>query len=155
MTTEGSAFLVGSQIALVNSMLDRIIPPEGNLPGAGRLGVAGHIDRVLGSSAGLRKLFTRGLAQIDILSHGRHAKGFTDLSTVEKDAVLGDVESSEPGFFGDLVRHTYNGYYTHRTVIEFLGLEARPPQPRGYQVEPGNLGLIENVKKRGQVYRGT
>ena len=153
MTTSGPAFLVDSQSALLTSVLDRIIPPDGALPGAGQLGVADHIDRVLGSSAGFRMLFTSGLAHIEITSHKRHAQGFAGLSAADKDGILRDVESSEADFFADLVRHAYNGYYTDRKVVELRGLEARPPQPTGYSVETGNLGLIENVKKRGQVYR--
>ena len=53
----------------------------------------------------------------------------------------------------ELVRQTYNGYYTNSRVIQLLGLEDRPPQPRGYQLEQGDFSVIEKVMKRGTIYR--
>jgi len=153
MSTETPSFLIDAQLALVTSILDRIVPPEGEKPGAGQLGVAEYLDRVVGVSARLKKLFTRGLAQIEIISHGSHSSEFADLSAEQRDAVLSEVESAEPEFFEALVRQTYNGYYADSSVLELLGLEARPPQPRGYDVPPGGMSLLENVKKRGKVYR--
>ena len=153
MSTE--TFLVDDQMPLIRSILDRIVPAQDKKPGAGQLGIAEYLDRTVGASARLKKLFTRGLAQIEITSHARHSSEFADLSAEQQDAVLSDVESAEAEFFEALVRQTYNGYYTNSGVLELLGLEARPPQPRGYDVEPGDLSLLENVKKRGKVYRDT
>ena len=50
---------------------------------------------------------------------------------------------------------SYNGYYINPTVLESLGLEARPPQPKGYVVEAGDLSSLEAVVQRGQAYRDT
>ena len=153
MSTQTPSFLVDKQLARVTSILDRIVPSAGKRPGAGQLGVAEYLDRTVGASAELKKLFSRGLAQIEMTSHSRHSSEFADLSADQKDGVLSEVESAEPKFFEALVLQTYNGYYTDSGVLELLGLEARPPQPRGYEVEPGDLTLLENVKKRGKVYR--
>ena len=153
MSTETRRFLVDEQFTLVSSVLDRIIPQQGDMPGAGQLAVADYIDRAVGASAELKKLFSRGLAQIEIASQARHSGDFADLSAEQQDVVLREVESADAAFFEALVRQTYNGYYTTPAVLELLGLEARPPQPRGYEVEPGDLNLLENVKQRGQVYR--
>ena len=48
---------------------------------------------------------------------------------------------------------TYNGYYINPTALGSLGLDPRPPQPRGYVVEAGDLSSLEAVVQRGQVYR--
>ena len=56
-------------------------------------------------------------------------------------------------FFEALVSRAYNGYYMDPNLIALLGLETRPPQPRGYSVELGDLRGLERVKGRGQVYR--
>ena len=155
MTAETPSFFVDSQFALMRSVLDRIVPASEDLPGAGELGVAAYIDRVVGPSAELKRLFARGLIEIDIGGQAQHSEGFVALSNAEKDGVLRQVESREPAFFQELVRHTYYGYYSDPRIVEILGLEARPPQPRGHVLEQGNLDLIENVKRRGQVYRDT
>ena len=144
---------VERELTLLGSVLDRIIPPHEKLPGAGELGVADHIASVVGRSVASRRLFIDGLAEIGIVSHRRYSKEFVDLAGEEKDEVLRAVESDEPDFFDALVQHTYNGYYTSQKIIPLIGLEARPPQPRGHSLETGNLALIENVKKRGRAYR--
>ena len=157
MTTEpeakGPSFLSGRTLALVRSIIDRIVPAEGRLPGAGALGVADYIDRVVGESTELRGLLIHGLSQAEIDAQAGYSTDFADLTDDQKDETLRRVESEEPEFFEALVRQTYNGYYTDRTVIEGLGLEARPPQPRGHELIPGDLSLLENVRKRGRAYR--
>ena len=148
-----SLFLSEPQRALLGMVLDRIIPREGELPGAGELGVAGHIDGVVGKSRELRRLFAGGLASIEITGSEMFSSEFAALSGQERVAVLRRVESEHAEFFQALVLHTYAGYYTSPTVTRLLGLEGRPPQPLGYELEPFDPGLLENVKKRGKLYR--
>ena len=151
-TTPGFV-LVESQRALLTSVLDRLIPPSGELPGAGELGVAGYIDRVTAGSVDLRKPILGALQQIEAAAGRSHASSFTDLSGERQDAVLRRVESSEPESFETLLQQAYNGYYSSPKVIEGLGLEARPPQPLGYELEPGDLSALESVRRRGRAYR--
>jgi hypothetical protein len=44
-------------------------------------------------------------------------------------------------------------YYQAPRVVEALGLEARPPHPKGYEVELGDLTLLDEVRRRGKLYR--
>ena len=148
-----STFLIGRQLELVTQVLDRIVPRHDRLPGAGELGVATYVDGVIGKSAALKRLFSVGLRAIEERSHDSKGEGFSELSDVEKDAVLRQVESDIPDFFEKLVQHAYTGYYIRPEVIELLGLEARPPQPQGYEVAPGDLSALDNVRKRGRMYR--
>lgn len=152
-TGSESFFLAQHQAALLESVLDRIIPRDAGFPGAGELGMAWHIDRVAGGRTDLKRLFSSGLAQVELVSHRRYSAEFTALTDEQKDTVLLQVESQAPAFFNELVRQTYNAYYTHPRVLGLLGLEVRPPQPRGHHVEPLDLGLLEGVKRRGKAYR--
>ena len=76
-----------------------------------------------------------------------------DLDADTQDEVLRTIEANYSEFFGRLVMLTYNGYYIDPTVLVSLGLDPRPPQPRGYVVEAGDLSSLEAVVRRGQVYR--
>ena len=146
-------FFVGQQLTVMRGVLDRIIPPDDKFPGAGELGVADYMDLVVGESAELKSLFSHGLSQIEIVSKARFSKGFEELTGGQREAVLRQVESDAPKFFEELVRYTYYGYYADVRVLKLLGMEARPPQPKGYRLEPGDLSLIEKVKRRGRAYR--
>ena len=146
-------FLSQEQVSLVTEILDQLIPRGDGFPSAGELGIAQHIDETAGKAPKLRRLFLDGLNSVDITSFEMYSSGFSDLVSQQKIEVLKDLESREPSFFKELVKHTYAGYYTNRKVIELLGLEARPPQPLGFELEPFDPSLLENVKKRGKMYR--
>ena len=151
--TMPDSILVEPQRVLLTRVLDRLIPPSGKLPGAGELGVAGYIDRVAAGSIDLRKPILGALGQIEAAAGRSHASPFTDLSGEHQDAVLRGVESLEPELFGTLLQQAYNGYYSNPKVIQGLGLETRPPQPLGHELEPGDLSALENVRRRGRAYR--
>ena len=44
-------------------------------------------------------------------------------------------------------------YYRDDRVLRALGHEARPPFPKGYEVEQGDWGLLEAVKQRSSFWR--
>jgi hypothetical protein len=52
-----------------------------------------------------------------------------------------------------LVRHTYDGYYSHLTVIARLGLDANAPHPSGHRVEVVELPDLARISARGAIYR--
>lgn len=145
-------FFSESQRALVATALDRLIPPQGKMPGAGEAGTADYIDGITVGSAQLARLLSDGLQDIEIAA-AEFGSSFEDLNGDQQDEVLREVESASPGFFDALVRHTYNGYYSNPKVVEALGLDPRPPQPRGNRVERGDLTSLQVVVERGQAYR--
>ena len=147
-----SKFLSQSQRALAAAVLDRLIPRQGDMPGAGELGVADYLDGVASNSAQLARLFSSGLQDIEIAS-ARLGDAFERLSAERQDEALKDVESNSSEFFEQLVRHTYNGYYTNAKAVELLGLDPSPPQPRGNFVARGDFSSLDTVAQRGQAYR--
>jgi hypothetical protein len=153
VSTESPVFFAAAQRELLVSVLNRIVPAAGALPGAGDLGVASYLDRVVGQSAALRRLFAQGLVQITLMSQTQYAQPFTMLLEEQRDTVLRQVETTAPEFFEVLVTHTYSGYYSHPTIVRLLGMEGRPPQPRGYHLEPLDLSLLDNNKQRQPIYR--
>ena len=145
-------FFSRSQYTLITAVLDRLIPPQGDMPGAGEAGGVNHLDSVVSESRQLARLFSRGLQDIEIAA-ARLGSGFEELGGDQQDEVLRGVEADSPQFFDLLVRHTYNGYYSNPNVVELLGLDPSPPQPRGNRVERGDLSSLQAVIERGQAYR--
>ena len=153
MADNSGAFLSEAQVLLLADVLDTIVPDGDGLPGAGELGVASHVDVVLTGSPQLSRVFAQGLAAIEIASSRMFSRAFSGLSGDQRVEVLKGVESEHTHFFRELVWQTYAGYYTRPDVVGLLGLEARPPQPLGYVLEPFDPSMLENVKKRGKIYR--
>ena len=135
----------------LSALLDEIIPGSADcaLPGAGELGLAAYVEQVLDGAPGLRPLIARGLAQADERARG----DFASLPPADRRGVLGELESALPGFLPSLVFHTYVAYYQDPRVRRALGLEARPPHPLGYEMEPNDLSLLDPVQARPKLYR--
>ncbi len=132
------------------SVLDEIVPRsrDGKLPGAGELGLTAYIDQALRKAPDLRPLITQGLAELEELARQRCGRRFPELSKEEKVALL-----NEQSFMLPLTLHTYAGYYQNARVMEVLGLEARAPHPKGYEMKPNDLTLLEDVRRRPKGYR--
>ena len=145
-------FLSAEQRELLDSALDRLIPAEGAMPGAGQVGAADYIDRVVGQSARMARLVGVGLRSIE-LAASKRGVSFVELSGEAQDEVLSDIEANDSVFFETLLGQAYNGYYSNPEVVAALGLEARPPQPRGHEVEFGDFETLNSVVARGMAYR--
>ena len=128
-------------------IVDLLIPEDGDLPSASRVNVVEHIDNTISHSPSLMRLFVEGLRDIT-------NKDFVTLEESEQIYFLKEYESSNKSFFRELIHHTYNGYYTNPVVVKAIGMNGDPPQPYGHELEEGkNLKLLEEVRKRGQIWR--
>jgi hypothetical protein len=135
----------------LDCVLDEIVPPsaDGRMPGAGELGLAGGVVRMVDRAPGAVAELGEALAALEA-----HApRPFTALPKAERLALLNDFDSRRPGFVSGLLFPTYALYYREPRVLVALGLEPRPPHPRGYVLEPGDWTLLEAVQRRGKIYR--
>lgn len=138
---------------LLAVVLDTLVPAAGGFPGAGAIALD-HVVAVAAASPDLDALFSRGLQAVEEAARtAGAAAGLASLGADDREAALRRVEPSHPEFFEALVRHTYDGYYSHPSVIAQLGLDARPPHPRGHRVEPDDLADLARVTARGPLYR--
>lgn len=137
-----------AQRELLDSVLDRIIPPQENRPGAGSLGVGDFVESVAVGEPGLIRLFMQGLAAIEIAAAERGPDGFAALSSQEKDAALRAVETSHANFFDQLVLQVYNGYYTNLTVFESIGYTLPSVPAPGTKLELLDETLLEAQRER-------
>ena len=113
--------LTAAESDVLESMTARLIPSDANGPGAKEARAAHYIDRALaGPLANFRSNYTTGLAAIDGYARSKKGAAFAQLSAVDQDAILADVQSgSASGFaaassiFFALVRsHTIEGTFS-------------------------------------------
>ena len=132
---------------LLNLILDTLIPAseDGRMPGAGSLGLA---DTIWEQTVDSRDMLDAGLDAV------RDA-GFEELDLEGRVNLLRRMEPTHPAFVKSLYVPTCTAYYQHPKVMLALGLEGRPPYPKGYDLEPGNLDGLEKVRARGKLYRET
>ena len=112
--------LSATEADVLDAIVARLIPADGNGPGALEAGATRYIDRALGGAlASSREAYRMGLAALDQYARTSRGKPFRELAAAEQDAVLVDVEDGRATGFPDgaapfftLVRaHTIQGTF--------------------------------------------
>ena len=137
---------------LLALVLDTLVPAGGGFPGAGEVALD-HVLAMAASSADVERLLSRGLQAVEEATRAAGAADLAALSLDDRERVLRRIEQSDAESFEALVRHTYDGYYSHSTVVARLGLDAGPLHPRGHRVEAVDLPDLTRVTARGSLYR--
>jgi hypothetical protein len=68
-------------------------------------------------------------------------------------SLLQNFRQENPGLAAALVAVTTRCYYRDDRVMRSLGMEPRPPYPKGFDVQQGDWSLLEPVRARGKIYR--
>ena len=134
------------------AVLDTLVPPDERFPESGSLAVD-HVLAIAGASAEAGALLAQALDAIEEAARGGDTSGFAALGVGEREDLLRRVERAHPEAFDALVRHTYDGFYSHPATIARLGLEPGPVQPRGHRIEPAPVPDLARVAARGPIYR--
>ena len=135
----------------LEAVLDELIPArDAVLPGAGGIGIREEVEAALGDAT---PLIAAALSDLDAQAREASGGDFADLPAEQRAPLLGEVGASHPGFVEGLVFHTYAIYYRHHRVASAIGLRPGPPHPDGYELEAGDLGLLDAVRERGKLYR--
>jgi len=153
-TTTGHAFSA-DELRTLAAALDEIIPPsaDGKLPGAGFLAGGTRFASVIRLMPGLDLALVGGLTALNEHARQRGGEGFAALAGVDRLAVLNEVAAVDGGLVPSLMFVAYSTYYVEDRVIEAIGMEARPPHPKGFVMAASDPALLEPVRARGKLYR--
>ncbi len=116
--------LTARETEILSAMVDRLIPTDELGPGALDAGVLQYIDRALSEAeSDSAEAYRSGLAALDTYSRYTRGGPFIDLSTVDQDSVLIDVQlgaatgagvgfvGSSGSFFNMVKSHTWQGMF--------------------------------------------
>jgi len=134
---------------LLSVVLDTLVPPSAEFPESGALALE-HVLAMAGASREAGALLSEALRAVE---GAGEARGFASRDVAGREDLLRGVERSHPEAFDALVRHTYDGFYSHPATIRRLGLEPGPVQPRGHRIESATLPDLGRVSGRGPIYR--
>jgi hypothetical protein len=76
-----------------------------------------------------------------------------NLGETVRESVAGQFRASGGVAAATLTRVVLQCYYRDDRVLRSLGLELRPPFPKGYGLEQGDWSLLEPVKARPSMWR--
>ena len=116
--------LTARETEILSAMVDRLIPTDELGPGALDAGVLRYIDRALSEAeSDAAEAYRSGLAALDTYSRYTRGGPFIDLSTIDQDSVLIDVQigaatgagvgfvGGSGSFFNMVKSHTWQGMF--------------------------------------------
>jgi hypothetical protein len=125
-----------------------IIPAsaEFDVPGADDPAIQADIVATLGRDAGHVR---EALDQLARLAGGPLAS----LDMARRETVAMALRAKGGAAVATLTRVVLQCYYRDDRVVRSLGLEPRPPYPKGYVLEDGDWSLLDAVRARPPIWR--
>jgi hypothetical protein len=129
--------------------ISSVIIPAGtefDVPGADDPAIQADILATLGRDAGPLREALDALARL--------AGGpFAALEPVRREAVALELRAQGGAAVATLARVVLQCYYRDDRVVRSLGLEPRPPYPKGHVLEDGDWSLLDPVRARPPMWR--
>jgi hypothetical protein len=146
--SESGGGLSADQCRSLRCLAEMIIPAsaEYGVPSAGDAVIFADILRSLGRDAGHVVAVLRTL---DAFAGGV----FADLDPARREAVAARLRETGGDALMYLSRIVLQCYYRDDRVMRSLGLEVRPPFPKGFEVEQGDRSLLDPVRARQPFFR--
>ena len=140
--------LSADQCRSLRCLAEMMIPAsaEYGVPSAGDDAIFGDILKSFGRDAGH---VIAVLQTLDAMSSGP----FADLDPQRRDAIAAELREIGGETLAYLTRIILQCYYRDDRVMRSLGMEPRPPFPKGFEVEQGDWSLLDPVRARPKLYR--
>ena len=141
-----------TEIRILARILENIIPADSSrdLPSAADVDVLGFIQEY---DLNYLPRLQHEIDQLEDSAKIHHGCAFLELEDHVQSQLLSSIREQEPGMFRTLATWTVICYYQDDQVMTSIGLPAQPPFPKGYEVNPGDLQLLDPVRSRGKLFR--
>jgi hypothetical protein len=138
--------------ATLRALLGMFVPAsaDGRMPAAGDLPQL--VEQLAASVASVPAL-RAAVDAVQAEALARFGSAFAVLDDASRSLVLDRVGERDGTALRHLALETVTAYYQQDLVLERLGLEARPPFPKGFQIISGDLSLLGPVRARGRIWR--
>jgi hypothetical protein len=122
---------------------------EFDVPGADDLAIQADIVATLGRDTGLVR------EALDELARLAGRRPLASLDPARRETVALELRAKGGAAVATLTRVVLQCYYRDDRVVRSLGLEPRPPYPKGHVLEEGDWSLLDSVRIRPPMWRRT
>ena len=119
---------------------------EFDVPGADDPAIQADILATLSRDAGPVREALNKLARLA-------GQPLASLDPARREAVAAELRAKGGAAAATLARVVLQCYYRDDRVVRSLGLEPRPPYPKGHVLEEGDWSLLDPVRARRQMWR--
>ena len=138
--------LTETERAILRAVMDRLVPPVDDLPGAGTMGL---LDQVEAMAQAHHPFHFALLA----LLGGLPAGSFATLAGADQDKAISRFETAHPAVFNTLLEVVYLAYYADPRVHGRIGWRGGPLQPGGFTLPPFDETILETARRRQPFWR--
>jgi hypothetical protein len=146
MTAEPRS-LTDADRTVLRAVMDRLVPPVDDLPGAGTMGL---LDAVEAMATAHPPFDLALLRLLDALP----AKEFGALAGTDQDKAIGHFETAHPAVFNAVLEVVYLAYYADPRVLGRIGWAGGPLQPGGFALPPFDEAILVKARQRRPFWRG-
>jgi hypothetical protein len=144
MTTLGS--LTEAERAALRAIMDRLVPPVDDLPGAGTMGLLAEVETMAARHPPFHRALLRMLEDVA-------AEAFPAQAGTAQDAAIRAFEQAEPAIFKAVLEVVYLAYYGDERVHRRIGWRTGPVQPRGFTLPPFDGAILDKARQRAPFWR--
>jgi hypothetical protein len=140
--------LTAAQRDDMRAIAAEIIPAslEFDVPGADDSAIQADIVATLGRDVGLVREALDQLARLA-------GRPLASLDPARREAVAMELRATGGEAVAALTRVVLQCYYRDDRVVRSLGLEPRPPYPKGHVLEDGDWSLLDPIRARPPMWR--
>jgi hypothetical protein len=148
MVNDAEPGLSAAEIRDLSDIAGTMIPesPAFGVPGADDPAILADTARSVGRDLAMVREALAAIAH-------KSAGAFAGLDRDRREALINDYYASGGAAAVILGRVIVGAYYRDDRVLRALGQEARPPFPKGYDLEQGDWSLLDAVRKRAPFWR--
>jgi hypothetical protein len=139
--------LSASERRILRAAADGIIPAEGRMPAASKVGAAEYIEALAAGDAEFHATVTAALTAL--------GASFARGTPAERTTALARLEAMNAAAFAALRDAVYEAYYTHPRVWNLLGARFRRGPRRTAPVEAFDEARLARVRQLPRLYRET
>ena len=134
--------------AILSGVMDRLVPPVGDMPGAGEMGLASEVDSLARQHGPYRR-------SLSIFIEKLAAKWSAELPDSQKDTLLRELEAADGATFNAVLELVYLAYYGDPRVHRRVSWRGGPLQPDGFPLKPFDPEILQTVRERRPFWRQT
>jgi hypothetical protein len=138
--------LTDAERAVLRAVMDRLVPPVDDLPGAGAMGLIDAVETMASAHHPFH------FAIIALLG-GLPAGSFAARAGADQDKAISRFETAHPTVFNALLEVVYLAYYADPRVHGRIGWAGGPLQPGGFAVPPFDEAILEKARQRQPFWR--
>lgn len=138
--------LTDAERAILRAVMDRLVPPVDDLPGAGTMGLLDRVEAMAGAHHPFH------FALLALLG-GLPAGSFTARGEADQDNAIARFETAHPAVFNAVLEVVYLAYYADPRVHGRIGWRTGPLQPDGFTLPPFDEAILDKGRRRPPFWR--